>query len=130
MSTHLHTVQTRSRALVGTTIYRATAQQMIPLDDPTAEGNCGLEGYDEDAVRRDFKSKAAAVRWLGQQFKTLPHVINGDVVKVEWEADEFEDTHRGEWVLDGIETSTWAWYYRREDDGGCVLDDEGKPWWT
>jgi hypothetical protein len=100
---------------------------MVPLADPTAYGNNGVEGYDEDSERREFKSKAAAVRWLGQRLAVDEHAYSGEVSKVEWEPDEFEDDKYG-LVLDGIETDTFRWYYSKTDDG-VVCDDECDPRW-
>lgn len=125
MSTHLHTVQTRTRKLVGTVAYRARTLRMIPLADPTAEGNNGVEGFDEDSETREFKSKAAAMRWLGARLVADERAYSGEVSKVEWEADEFDDDQYGV-VLDGIKVETYRWYYCKTDNG-VVLDDECDP---
>lgn len=115
-------VQTKTRHLVGTTEYRATARQVIPLDDPTKFGNNGLEGFDEDYVTRTFKSKAAAVRWLRSQAVELPHVQLGEVVQVEWEADEFDDREYG-LVLDAIDVDVRQWDFHLTADGFVQVDD-------
>lgn len=123
----MRTIQTNSRKLVGTTIYRARTQRMIPLDDPTAWGNGGLEGFDEDCELREFKSKAAAVRWLRARIADDEHAFSGEVAKVEWEPDEFDDDRHDEHVLDAIETTTYVWNYSQRQDGTVTLDDEWKP---
>jgi hypothetical protein len=125
MRTHTDTIQTRTRKLVGTVAYRAQTRRMVPLADPTAWGNSGVEGFDEDSEGREFKTKAAAVRWLGSRLAADEHAYSGEVSKIEWEADEFEDDEYG-LVLDGIETDTYRWYYCKTDNG-AVCDDECDP---
>ena len=111
------TVQTNNARLAGTRIWEAIARQLIPLDDPEAWGNNGLEGHDEDCVIRSFKSKAAAVRWLRSQVGVLPHMNCGEVVEMEYVADEFEDVHHDEWVIDAYPIRRHVWNYWVGDDG-------------
>jgi hypothetical protein len=116
-------VSTWNREKAGTTEYAARARMLIPLADPDAYGNDGLQGFDEDCVGERFPSKAAAVRWLKAKMKTEAHMASAEVCEVFWEPDDFTDDKYG-LVLDAIETERHYWYFFVDRDKR-VLESDG-----
>lgn len=123
------TAQTKTRHKVGTTEYEAHVRWVIPLDDPEAEGNGGLQGFDEDSEYcGEFKSKAAALAWVKRN--VLSHYVRqyhvADIREVTWEAEDYEDDKYGR-IYGACERITRQWDYSIADDGTVQEDGDWCP---
>lgn len=114
-------VDTRDRAKAGTTEYEALVCFVVPLADPEAVGNLGMDGFDENTTTRRFRTVGLAERWLRTQVR-LPDARCAEVRQVHWIADEFEDDEYGV-VRDAYQLDGAVRYYR-VDDGQLVFEDE------
>lgn len=109
--------QTIDRHRVGTTTYRVYAYWQIPLADPEALGNGGLEGFDEDSEADMVDTLERAEKWLRQTVNAHPARIwtNARIDTIEWVADEYvwDEFGKGpaETILDAMEQHTHSRYY-------------------
>lgn len=119
-------LRTKQRDKAGTTEYWARAYYVIPLDDPEAEGDQGLQGFDEDAEYGTFPTKAKALAWLRRTVKADRQWRQATIEQHDWTADEFFWDEEGDTVLDAIEEHTYTWGYWVEDHK-LRVEDEWKP---
>ena len=102
--------ETINRDKVGTTVYEADVRYLIPLPDPSALGNRGLEGYDEDDEVRTFPTRTEAQEWA---LTWKPEAGEPDYLQVNevtWDADDFDDEVYGT-ILDATATTTQSWFW-------------------
>lgn len=115
--------QTKNFGKVGRTDVEVTVHWRIPLTDPTAEGNRGLEGYDEDSwqsVRPNVgMAKYAAKQQILKLIKSGVDPQNVSEIELserEWEETSFHDDKYG-YVQDADPvTIRQTWGYWKDDE--------------
>lgn len=86
---------THEHSKVGTTEFQAVVSYEFDLSDPTASGNTGLEGRDEDFSSETLTNEAEAVSYCRNALAAGPPSPNGRVVsfsirKVEFTEDIYD----------------------------------------
>lgn len=120
------TTTTNDYAKRGTVEYVAVARMEVPLADPDAWGNLGLQGRDEFFQNsRPFVDLDGAVTWARWAFSKLEDCYGVEIDRIEWTADTFYDDRYGT-VYDAIGDRTRRWVWVLGTDGP-VLDEEYDP---
>lgn len=95
---------------IGKTEYVADVQYRIPLDNPAAVGNRGLEGYDEDTETQRFPTFDAAAQWATTYEPDAGEADYLQIAQIEWVSDTYDDDTYGT-ILDGVENPIRSWAY-------------------
>ena len=119
-------VRTIHHSKAGTVEYVPIARLCIPLEDPEAYGNLGMQGYDEDyRSGGEFTELWGAEAWMRWALANIEHAQSVEIDRVEWTEDVFSDDEYGT-VYDACSMSIWRWLWLVGDDGP-VLDEEYDP---
>lgn len=113
----------RNHDKVGTVEFYAVATIRVPLDDPEAYGNMGLQGYDEDFLSETFVAEDPAYRWLEQIVKgpQSDNVSSVSIRKAEFTEDIYE--FEGETIHDAEDKIVARRYGQPTDDDTIEWED-------
>ena len=89
-------VRTIHHSKAGTVEYVPIARLCIPLEDPEAYGNLGMQGYDEDyRSGGEFTELWGAEAWMRWALANIEHAQSVEIDRVEWTEDVFSDDEYG-----------------------------------
>lgn len=113
---------------IGKTDALLTVHFGIPLDDPNATGNFGLEGIDEESLNRVFPNaglaRSGAAKLREKALQRYPTAVNFDwrIDVRRWDEDIFDDAQYGR-IRDAVYSETHVQYGYPGDDGAVVWDE-------
>jgi hypothetical protein len=124
------TAYTKTAHKAGTTDYEVSVHYLVPLPDPSSEGNMGLEGYDDAwEARRDLPTEEEAMAraaLIGSKVRTTqPTAIVSDVEvrEIEWVGESWPDEKHGI-VHDACSETRWVRYGSWDKDDELSWDEE------
>jgi hypothetical protein len=113
---------THDHALVGLIFFDAATTTRVPLLDPEADGNLGLQGYNEFFTGERFETAEDARAYV-EGFKPITgDVQSATVTQVTYDEERYDDREFGD-VADGIMREVTEQYGYPDDSGVWTWDD-------